>query len=151
MTTKIKIRSMNTKGVVPKKVSPMMCTRTRMANWALKCPIIILIIARSSYSYNNILINFGQLYSNSCYTSFSIATLGMCIACEFHQLWAVRPCIYHKFWHLTKRFIFCRIGHAGTLMGELDTTCNDCLKISLVFLNTHHIYNLMFSVFEHSP
>ena len=30
--------------------------RTRMANWALKCPIIILIIARSFCSYNNIFI-----------------------------------------------------------------------------------------------
>ena len=57
---------------------------------------------RSFCSYNKILINFGQLYSNSCYTTFSIATLGMCITCEFHQLWAVRPCIYHIFWHLTK-------------------------------------------------
>ena len=37
-----------------------------------------------------------------CYTTFSVATLGMCIACEFHQLWAMRPCIYHIFWHLTK-------------------------------------------------
>ena len=70
---------------------------TRMANSALKCQIIILITARSLCSYNNILINFGQLYSNSCYTTFNIATLGMCIACEFHQLWAVKPCIYHIF------------------------------------------------------
>ena len=30
--------------------------RTHMANWALKCPIIILIIARSFCSYNNIFI-----------------------------------------------------------------------------------------------
>ena len=30
--------------------------RTRMAKWALKCPIIILITARSLCSYNNILI-----------------------------------------------------------------------------------------------
>ena len=75
---------------------------TCMANSALKCRIIILIIARSLCSYNNIVINFGQLYSNSCYTTSNIATLGMCIACEFHQLWVVRPCIYHIFWHLTK-------------------------------------------------
>ena len=85
---------------------------TRMANSALRCQIIILITARSLCSYNNILINFGQLYSNSCYTTFSIATLGMCIACEFHQLWAVRPCIYHIFQHLTKWLIFCRTRHA---------------------------------------
>ena len=78
-----------------------------MANSALKCPIIILITARSFWSYNNILINFGQLYSNSCYTTFSIATLGMCIACGFHQLWTVKPCIYHIFWHLTEWLIFC--------------------------------------------
>ena len=77
--------------------------RTRMANSALKYRIITLITARSLCNYNNILINFGQLYSNSCYTTFSIvATLGMCIACEFHQLWTVRPCIYHIFRHLTK-------------------------------------------------
>ena len=76
--------------------------RTRMANSALKCRIIILI-------------NFGQLYSNSCYTTFNIATLGMWIACEFHQLWIVRLCIYHKFRHLTKRLIFCRTGHARTV------------------------------------
>ena len=77
-------------------------THTRMANSTLKCRIIILFTARSFYSYVNILIDFGQLYSNSCYTTFSIATLGMCIACEFHQLWAVRPCIYHIFRHLIK-------------------------------------------------
>ena len=53
--------------------------RTHMANSALKCRIIILITARSLCSYNNILINFGQLYSNSCYTTFSIAALGLCI------------------------------------------------------------------------
>ena len=75
--------------------------RTRMANSALKCRIIILITARSFCSYNNILINFGQLYSNSCYTTFSVATLGMCIACEFYRLWAVMSCIYHIFQHLT--------------------------------------------------
>ena len=73
-----------------------------MANSALKCQIIILITTRSLCNHINILINFGQLYINSCYTTFSIATLGMCIACEFHQLWAVRPCIYHIFRHLTK-------------------------------------------------
>ena len=56
---------------------------TRMANSALKCRITILIIAMSFCSYSNILINFGQLYSNSCYTIFSIATLGMCI----HSMW----------------------------------------------------------------
>ena len=89
--------------------------RTRMANWALKCRIIVLITARSFYSYNNILINFGQLCTNSCYTSFNIATLDVCTACEFHQLWAVRPCIYHIFQHLTKWLIFCRNGHAGTV------------------------------------
>ena len=89
--------------------------RTRMPNSALKCRLIILITARSLCSYNNFLINFGQLYSNSCYTTFSIATLGMCIACEFHQLWAMRPCIYHIFRHLTKWLIFCRTGHACTV------------------------------------
>ena len=26
----------------------------------------------------------------------------------------MRPCIYHIFWHLIKRLIFCRIGHAGS-------------------------------------
>ena len=31
-------------------------TRTRMVNWALKCPMIILIAARSFYNYNIILI-----------------------------------------------------------------------------------------------
>ena len=76
--------------------------RTRMANSALKCKTIMLIIAMSLCNYNNILINFGQLYNNSCYTTFSITTLDMCIAFEFHQLWAVRPSIYHIFWHLTK-------------------------------------------------
>ena len=45
-----------------------------------------------------------------------IATLGMCIACEFHQLWAARPCIYHIFRHLTKWLIFCRTGHACTVI-----------------------------------
>ena len=35
--------------------------RIHMANSALKCRIIILIIARSFCSYNSILINFGQL------------------------------------------------------------------------------------------
>ena len=90
--------------------------RTRIANLAIKCWIIILIFARSCCSYNNILIIFGQLYSNSCYTTFSVVTLGMCIACEFHQLWAVRPCIYHIFRHLTKWLIFCRTGHVGTLV-----------------------------------
>ena len=39
----------------------------------------------------------------------------MCIACEFHQLWTVRPCIYHIFRHLIKWLIFCRTGHAGTV------------------------------------
>ena len=76
--------------------------RTLMANFTLKCRIIILFTVRSFYTYDNIFINFGQLYSNSCYTTFNIATLGMCIACEFHQLWAVRPCIYHIFQHLIK-------------------------------------------------
>ena len=84
--------------------------RTRMANSALKCRTNTLITARSFCSYNNILINFRQLYSNSYYTTFNIATLGLCIACEFHQLWAVRPCIYHILWHLTKWLILCRIG-----------------------------------------
>ena len=86
-----------------------------MANSALKCRKIIVITARSFYNYNNVLINFGQLYSNSCYTTLSIATLGMCIACESHQLWAVRPCIYHIFRHLAKWLIFCRTGHANTV------------------------------------
>ena len=35
---------------------------------------------------------------------------------EFHQLWATRPCIYHIFRHLTKWLIFCRTGHAGTVV-----------------------------------
>ena len=90
-------------------------TRTRMPNSALKCRIIILITARSFCSSNNILIKFGQLYSNSCYTNFSIATLGMCIVCELHQLWAVRPRIYHIFRHLTKRLIFSRTGRASSV------------------------------------
>ena len=92
--------------------------RTRMANSTLKCRIIILITARSFCSYNNILINFEQLYSNSCYTTFNITTLGICIACEFHQLWAVRPCIYQMFRHFTKWLIFCRIGHACTVISS---------------------------------
>ena len=41
-------------------------TRNRMANSTLKCQIIILITARSFNSYDKILINFGQLYSNNC-------------------------------------------------------------------------------------
>ena len=90
-----------------------------MANSALKCQIIVLITARSFCSYNNILINFGHLYSNSCYTTFSIATLGSCIACEFHQLWAVRPCIYQIFRHLTKWLTLCRIVHACTVHPNL--------------------------------
>ena len=89
---------------------------TRMANSALKCKIIILNTARSLCNYNNILINFGQLYSNSCYTNFNNATLGMCIACEFHHIWTTRPCIYHIFQHLTKWFIFCRTDHACTVV-----------------------------------
>ena len=55
---------------------PAAVYRTRMANSALKCRIIILIVARSLCNYNNTLMNFGQLYSNSCYTTFNIATLG---------------------------------------------------------------------------
>ena len=51
--------------------------------------------SRSFCSYNNILVNFGQMYSNSCYTTLSIATLGMCIACEFHQLWVVRLFVHY--------------------------------------------------------
>ena len=47
-----------------------------MANLALKCRILILNIARSFCSYNNILINFGQLYSNSCYTIFQCCNFG---------------------------------------------------------------------------
>ena len=62
------------------------------------------------------LINFGQLYSYSCYISFNIASLDMCIACEFHQLWAVKPCIYHIFRHLTKWLVFLRNGHASTVL-----------------------------------
>ena len=81
----------------------------RMANSALKCRISILITARSLCSYNNILINFGRLYSNNCYRTFSIATLGMCITCKFHQFWAVRPCIYHIFGHLTKWLILAEL------------------------------------------
>ena len=61
--------------------------RVRMANSALKCRLIILIIVRLLCSYNNILINFGQLYSNSCskfwycnfghvYSMWILATLG---------------------------------------------------------------------------
>ena len=76
--------------------------------------------ARSFCNYNNILGNFGQLYSNSCFTTFSIATLGMCIACEFHQLWAVRPCIYHIFQHLTKWLMFCLTGHASKVCHKLS-------------------------------
>ena len=92
-----------------------------MANSALKCWIIILIIVRSLCNYNNILVNFGQLYSNSCFTTFSIATLGMCIACEFHQLWAVRPCTYHILQHLTKWLIFfCLNGHASKVCQKLS-------------------------------
>ena len=90
--------------------------RTRMANSALKFRIIIWINAMSLCNYNNNLINFGQLYSNSCYTTFNIATLGMCIACEFHQLWTMRPCIYHIFRHLTKWLIGGRTGHTGTVV-----------------------------------
>ena len=40
----------------------------------------------------------------------------MCIACEFHQLWTARPCIYHIFRYLTKWLIFCRTGHACTVI-----------------------------------
>ena len=105
--------------------------RTRMANLALKCRIINLITARSLFSYFNILIKFGQLYNNSCYTNFTIATLGMCIACEFHQLWAVRPCVHHIFWHLTKWLIFSRIGHACMIL------CWSLLKIVAVKQNTY--------------
>ena len=43
-------------GLNNKPVLLQLITRTRMANWALKCPIIILITARSFYIYNNILI-----------------------------------------------------------------------------------------------
>ena len=104
--------------------------RTHMANLALKCQMTILIIARSLCSYNNILINFGQVYSNSCYTTFSIAALGMCIACEFQQLWAMRPWLYHIFRHLTKWLVFlpnwpCKNGivpthcHVMTYKGKL--------------------------------
>ena len=102
--------------------------RTHMVNSALKCRMIILITARSFCSYNNVLINFGQLYSNSCYTTFNVATLGMCIACEFHQLWAVRPCIYHIFRHLTKWPFFlpnwsCLYGSWRNIMPCPETYC----------------------------
>ena len=43
--------------------SSLFSCRTRMANSALKCRIIILITARSLCNYNNILINFGHVYS----------------------------------------------------------------------------------------
>ena len=117
---------------------------TRMANSALKCRIIILITARLLWSYNNILINFRQLYSNSCYTTFCIATLGMCIACEFHQLWAVRPCIYHLFRHLTKWLILCRTGHACTV---IYWTCQIVHKVlRFIWTTTLLSYNLWMSI-----
>ena len=51
--------------IVKRKWPPkrMSYTRTRMANSALKCRIIISIAARSLCNYNNILINFGHVYS----------------------------------------------------------------------------------------
>ena len=117
-------------------------TRTRMANLALKCRVNILIPARSLCSYHNILINFGQLYSNSCYTTSSIATLGMCIACEFHQLWVVRPCIYHIFRHLTIWLIFCRIGHACTVFGYLCWGFIDIIRVTVHYkLNNINLLN----------
>ena len=105
-----------------------------MATSALKCRKIILIIVRTFSNYNNILINFGQLYSNiySCSTIFSIATLGMCTTCEFHRLWAVRPCIYHIIWHLTKWLIFCQTGHASTV-----------IYLAIVFLETKTNFKLV--------
>ena len=109
---------------------------TPMANSTLKCRIIILFTARSLCSYANILISFGQLYSNSCYTTFRIATLGMCIACEFHQLWAVRPCIYHIIRHLIKWLIFYRIGHADTVLTVKAIICEPMCEMGL----SHNAY-----------
>ena len=106
-----------------------------MANSTLKCRINILITAMSLCSYNNILINVGQLYSNSCYTTFSITTLGMCIACEFHQLGTARPCIYHIFQHLTKWLIFCRTDQWPCMYSNCTSClfwkhCFECWKLS---------------------
>ena len=59
-----------------KPLPPRNQHRTRLANSALKCRIINSITARSLCSYNNILINFGHLYRNTCYTTSSIANFG---------------------------------------------------------------------------
>ena len=99
------------------------------ANSTLKCRIIISIIARSFCSYNNILINFGQLYSNRCYITFSIATLGMCIACEFHQLWVERPLYLshisapHKLTYFLPNWP-CKYGMPKNLIGSLREVLN---------------------------
>ena len=67
-------------------------------------------VPNNCFNYCKVILQFQQyfnqlgavVYSNRLLYNFTIATLGMCIACEFHQLWAMRPCIYHIFWHLTK-------------------------------------------------
>ena len=77
------------------------------------------------------------MYNNSCYTTFSIATLGMCIACEFHQLAAVRPCIYHIFSAPHKMTYAYTLGtlHGKLFSAELamhvryQTHTNDCIFV----------------------
>ena len=57
-----------------------------------------------------------RFFSSLLYTTFNIADLNVCIAFKFYRLWATRPCIHHMFRHLTKRLIFGRTGHAGTVV-----------------------------------
>ena len=96
-------------------------TVPRMANSALKCRIIILITASSLCSYNNILINFGQLYNNSCYTTLNIATLGMCIYSMWISSTLDSDALYLS--HISalhQMTCFCRTGHAGTVLCYYD-------------------------------
>ena len=101
------------------------------------------------FNYCKVILQFKQyfnqlwaLYSNSCYTTFSIATLGMCIACEVNQLWAVRPCIYHIFRHLTKWLIFCRTGHAITVYTDTNSQGDFWTQSTAILVFEEAAYNL---------
>ena len=70
-----------------------------------------------------------------------------------HQLWAVRPCIYHIFRHLAKWFIFCRTGHAGTnsYSSKWRLSCSPSNHISL--LQSHWLlsFRMIIMLWAHIP
>ena len=114
---------------------------TRMANSALKRRIIILITARSFYSYNNVLIN-------SCYTTFSIATFA-----HVYSMWISSTLgsevLYLSHISAPQRVTYflpnwpCRYGIAKWTQEVYGGSTGSCLFLSFLLLRIEYLRYFM--------